>query len=66
MIESGSKQASFETVWRIAKALGAFAKMYPVRFGFNGPVPLLQEQNIRNNLCSRVLQKGVVRQTYRA
>ena len=48
------------------EALGALAEMHPFRFGFDGSVALLQKQNVRDHLCSRVLQEGVVRQTHRA
>ena len=36
-------------------------KLYPLRFNVDDPVPLLQDENVRYDLCSGVALKGVVR-----
>ena len=36
-------------------------KLYPLRFDVDDPVPLLQDENVRYDLCSGVALKGVVR-----
>ena len=38
-------------------------ELYPLRFDVDDPVPLLQDENVRYDLCSSVALKGVVRQT---
>ena len=38
-------------------------KLYPLRFDVDDPVPLLQDENVRHDLCSGIALEGVIRQT---
>ena len=38
-------------------------ELYPLRFDVDDPVPLLQDENVRNDLRPGISLKGVVRQT---
>ena len=43
-----------------------FAKPHPLRLGFRRCFPLLQEQDIRRDLCTRIGLERIIRQTDRA
>ena len=48
------------------QAVCIFTHMHPIRFNLDGPIPLLQEDDVRNDLGARVGAKGVVGQPDRA
>ena len=48
------------------QAVCVFTHMHPIRLNFDGPIPLLQEDDVRNDLGARVGAKGVVGQPDRA
>ena len=48
------------------KAICVFIHMHPIRLNLDGPIPLFQEDDVRNDLGTRVGAKGVVRQPDRA
>ena len=52
----------YEVMVHFDAVLGG-VELYPLRFDVDDPVPLLQDENVRYDLCSGVALKGVVRQT---
>ena len=44
------------------QAVCVFTHMHPIRLNLDSPIPLLQKDDVRNNLGARVGAKGVVRQ----
>ena len=48
------------------QAICVFTHMHPVRLNLDGSIPLLQEDDVRNDFCARVGAKGVVGQPDRA
>ena len=52
----------YEVMVHFDAVLGG-VELYPLRFDVDDPVPLLQDENVRYDLCSSVALKGVVRQT---
>ena len=47
----------------MAKPSSFRPQMYPVRFNLDGTVPLLQEDDIRDNIRARIGFEGVIGQT---
>ena len=47
------------------KPVCGFAKLSPLRLGFRRRFPLLQEQDIRRDLCTRIGLERIIRQTDR-